>query len=166
MGLMGLVLLGAGCDESDPAQPTPKITPLFTTEELNSPDMVEIMACKHSHEHDLRYVRTIADPASAEQYRRCVPPTSSCTEKRFPTGSLFIKLEYDSLTGCEPANLISYTANRKLNDGDLAEGFDWQWQRLTPSLEVQEDGAPRVCVLCHIDHCSAPDGFDLRCVPD
>jgi hypothetical protein len=155
----------AACD--DPAPPAlPTVDPVFRVEQLTDGSMGEIMPCKLSHEHELRHVRTVADLASVDVYSRCVPPSSACKEPRFPVGSLFVKLEYNSPTGCEPDALVSYTATLKLPQGALEAGYDWQWQRLSPALKVEEDGAPGVCLRCHIDHCAPPRGFDLRCVPD
>jgi hypothetical protein len=155
-----------GCMDDPVAPALPGSEAVFTVAQLTDGEMVEVMACKLSHEHELRFVRTVADAASAEIYRRCVPPSAACTEARFPVDSLFVKLEYDSPTGCEPSALAAYTAVKKLQDGALPEGFNWRWQRVSPALDVEQDGAPDVCLRCHTDHCLAPRGFDLRCVPD
>ncbi len=155
LGLSGAVILGACSSESEASGA------LVTDVDL--PGLVEVHACAHSHEHDLRHVQIFADPQSADLFQTCVID-QDCTEP-FPPGSLFVKREYD-LEGCKPENLTSITATLKLEPGELPEGGDWQWQRMDPDLTVTDDGAPAVCLNCHEDHCSEPFGFDLRCVPD
>lgn len=164
-----LTLVGIACDET-PSQP-PGPDPIVTQALLDSGALIEIVGCRQSHEHELNHVRTVADAGAADIFRRCVlerpaegPLDPSCTAP-FPEGSLFVKYEYE-LPGCAPADFKGVTANLKLAPGSYAEGHDWRWQKLTPRLRVVEDGAPIVCLLCHIDHCGPPDGHDLRCLPD
>lgn len=153
----------AGCDDAPPGPPP--IDPLVSQAEIDSGELVEVVACRHSHEHELNHVKTLANAAAAEQFNRCVlTPGANCADL-FPEGALFVKVEYE-LEGCKPEDLKGYTVNKKLAAGSYADGHDWQWQRLTKRLEVTEDGAPLVCLLCHIEHCSAPNGHDLRCLPD
>jgi hypothetical protein len=151
--------LAAGCGEPEPQ-------PLFDLDEVER-EFVEVVDCRHSHEHDLRHVRVFADPAAAEIFERCVLSGlgGRCDVSRFDTGALFVKYEYD-LPGCDPRELTSYTASLRLDDGDFPEGRDWHWQRLTPAMDVAEDGAPARCIQCHVNHCDPPDGLDLRCLPD
>lgn len=148
----------AGCDEPAPGGPAP----VFTRAEFDG--LVEMVPCRHSHEHDLRHVRIFVDREAAEIYYRCVLRQELC-EERFAVGALFVKLEYDR-EGCRDEEFVGYTAARKLGAGALPEGQDWQWQALDPGLRVTADGAPPVCLRCHIDHCSPPEGYDLRCTPD
>jgi hypothetical protein len=160
-GIASLALvLGAGCA----TDPGPR--PLFDLAEVER-DFVEVLGCRHSHEHELRHVRILADPAAAEIYERCVLTGlgGRCDVDAFPPGSLFVKYEYD-LPDCPPWELLSYTASLRLEDHSYPEGLDWHWQRVTPNLQVAEDGAPPRCIQCHVDHCSPPDGLDLRCLPD
>lgn len=147
------------CGESGPPA-------LFTLSEVER-DFVEVVECRISHEHDLRHVRVLADPDAAEIFERCVLTGlgGRCDVDRFATGALFVKYEYE-LPGCDPQELSSYTASVRLEDGDYPEGLDWHWQRLTPAMEVVEDGAPDRCIQCHVNHCAEPFGLDLRCLPD
>jgi len=171
--LLALAPTAVACDETPSAPPGPD--PVLTQALLDSGVLLEIVGCRQSHEHELNHVRTVADPASAALFRRCVlerpaegsgvPLDPSC-EAPYPEGALFVKYEYE-LPGCLPEDFKAITANLKLRPGSFAEGHDWRWQKLTPKLKVIEDGAPLVCVLCHVDHCGAPgDGHDLRCLPD
>lgn len=125
--------------------------------------MIEVVACKESHEHELHFVEIFADPMSAELFDTCVLDQSACDP--FPTGSLFVKREYE-YPGCLSQDFVGYTSSLKLDAGSFAEGRDWHWQRQAPDLRVIEDGAPFFCVVCHEDHCSAPYGWDMRCIPD
>lgn len=160
---VALALLAVGLAACDDEPQTPAGPPaVFTAEELGA--MHEMVPCRHSHEHDLRHVRIFADDAAAPIYHRCVLFWEPC-EQVFPPGSLFVKMEYER-EGCRDDELVGYTATRKVEPGSYPEGFDWRWQRLDPDLEVMQDGAPPVCLRCHIDHCTSPEGHDLRCTPD
>ena len=160
--LIGVVAwLGVvGCDDPSPTPGGP--VAVFTLGELEG--LEELVPCRHSHEHDLRHVRIFVDREAAAIYYRCVLLGEPCDEP-FRPGALFVKLEYDR-EGCRDDEFVGYTATRKLDPGALPEGADWRWQRLDRELRVMDDGAPPVCLRCHIDHCSAPDGYDLRCTPD
>ena len=158
--VFGIAAVLGACVEDDPPDPDGP-TALVTDIEL--PGLVEVVACKHSHEHDLRHVQIFADPKSAELFDDCV--LGQNCEDPFPVGSLFVKREYE-FEGCKPEDLTSVTANLKLEPGALPEGGDWRWQRLDTDLTVVEDGAPVLCLACHEDHCSPPYGHDLHCIPD
>jgi len=161
--LIVLVSILAACDEPDPPPPGPD--PVVTTAELTSGELIEVVPCRASHDHELNNVRTFVNRSAVEMFQRCVlVPDAHCTEP-FPVGTLFVKWEYE-LPGCDPVDLKGYTANVKLPAGSYPEGHDWHWQRLTPRLKVVEDGAPMTCLLCHIDHCRAPYGHDLHCTLD
>ena len=124
---------------------------------------------RQSHEHELNHVRTVANAAAAEQFRRCVLDPAAADapcDEAFAPGSLFVKYEYE-LPGCLEQDFKGISANLKLNPGEFPPGRDWRWQKLSARLDVIEDGAPQVCLLCHIDHCGeTPYGHDLRCLPD
>lgn len=161
-----LLVVFVACDETPEGPPGPR--PLVTRTLMESDELVEIVACRQSHEHELNHVRTVATPEAAEQFQRCVLDPGAVDhpcEAPFPEGSLFVKYEYE-LPGCLPADFKGISANLKLAPNSFAAGRDWQWQKLDARFRVEDDGAPAVCLLCHIDHCSAPDGHDLRCLPD
>ncbi|MCC6624581.1 MAG: hypothetical protein IT385_25255 [Deltaproteobacteria bacterium] len=166
---IALALAVPACDETPSEPPGPD--PVVTQALLDSGALIEIVSCRQSHEHELNHVRTVADPGAADIFRRCVleAPEGGATDPAcaapFPEGSLFVKYEYE-LPGCLPEDFKGVTANLKLAHGSYPQGYDWRWQKLTPKLRVLEDGAPLVCLLCHVDHCGAPDGHDLRCLPD
>ena len=159
------VVLGA-CDETPEGPPPPP--PLVTRALMDSDALVEIVSCRQSHEHELNHVRTVANPAAAEQFRRCVLDPHAADEpcaEPFPEGSLFVKYEYE-LPGCLPEDFKGISANLKLAPDSFPAGRDWQWQKLSSRFAVEENGAPAVCLICHLDHCSGLKGHDLRCLPD
>lgn len=159
-GVLSL-LLASAC--SSPQEQ--KVAPIFDPGTVER-DFSVVVTCRHSHEHDLRHVQTYADAASAEIFAACVTGSEAeCDHEGFPEGSLFVKYEYEN-EGCEAEDLVSYSASLRLRDGSSRAGRDWHWQRANPDLEIVSDGAPAPCLTCHIDHCSAPAGFDLRCRPD
>lgn len=166
-GLVPLVLaFVVACDETPEGPPPP--SPLVTRALMDSDELIEIVPCRQSHEHELNHVRTVANPAAAEQFRRCVIDPHAAAEpcaEPFPEGSLFVKYEYE-LPGCLPEDFKGISANLKLAPDSYPAGRDWQWQKLSSRFKVEEDGAPAVCLICHLDHCSGLKGHDLRCLPD
>jgi hypothetical protein len=151
-----LGLLGCPVDPPDPGPDK-----IFDDPSLTG--LVEIVPCRSSHDHELRHVEIFADPDSATLFQTCVLEQAACDP--FPVGSLFVKREFE-YPGCDPAELVGYTTAIKLEPGSYAEGHDWHWQKQDPDLRVVEDGAPFFCITCHVDHCSPPGGFDMRCIPD
>lgn len=147
-----------GCT-TDPVPDGPEA--LITDPELA--ELVEIIACKPSQEHDLSYVQVFADPATAALYDTCVLQ-QNCTEL-FPAGSIFVKREYN-FPDCLDEDLNGFTVSLKLEPGESPDGRDWHWQALGRDLTVTEDGAPKSCVNCHEASCAPPAGYDLRCPPD
>jgi hypothetical protein len=120
----------------------------------------EARGCRHSHEHELRHVRVLASPTALVPYLRLHPAFP------YPAGATLVKLEYDD-AAC--TNLLGYTAMLKEPPGARPAGGDWRWQRLDMTRRVIEDGAPPVCLTCHVHHCAAAGqhrpgaGYDLTC---
>lgn len=158
-----LVVSACGGDDADDI--------IFEIEAVER-DFEEVVPCRWSHEHELNHVRVVADPESARIFTECVLTGlgEECEldgepVEGFPVGSLFVKYEYDD-EGCQDEDFVQYTASLRLEDGSFDEGWDWLWQRVSPDMDLLEDGAPFRCLDCHIDHCESPDGLDLRCLPD
>jgi hypothetical protein len=151
LGACVLALLPAGCGEEAP----PGAQPVFP----ESPELVwrEIRDCRHSHEHELRFIRVFASPTAEEPYLALSPDTP------YPVGATLVKLEYDD-PGC--TELLGYTALQKLEPGAQPTGGDWLWQRVNDTREVEEEGAMVRCVNCHQVHCDAPHGYDLTCAEE
>ena len=161
--IAALALLASGCGGEDEL--------VFDLDEVER-TFEEVVPCRWSHEHELNHVRVVADPAAADIFRECVLTglgddceIDGAPVGGFPVGSIFVKYEYDDF-GCEDSDFLGYTASLRLEDGSFPEGWDWQWQQVGPDLELLDDGAPPVCLGCHINHCESPYGLDLRCLPD
>jgi hypothetical protein len=112
----------------------------------------EVRDCRKSPEHDLVYIRILADPTAAATYLDRGGP--------FPEGSTVLKAEYAD-AACE--DLEGFTAMRKGPPGSAPASGDWTWQRTDPERRVLEDGALEGCIACHA-HCGVPpDGHDWTC---
>jgi hypothetical protein len=118
---------------------------------------VEMRDCRHSHEHELRYIRVFASPSALAPY------AALSADEPYPVGATLVKLEYDDEL-C--AALIEYTSLEKLEPGANPVGGDWLWQRVSPEREVTSSGAPWTCVNCHTYHCAPPYGYDLTCAEE
>jgi hypothetical protein len=151
LGACALALLPAGCGEEAPSG----AQPVFP----ENPDLVwrEIRDCRHSHEHELRFIRVFASPTAEDSYLALSP------EVPYPVGATLVKLEYDD-PNC--TTLLGYTALQKLAPGEQPEGGDWMWQRVNAGHEVEEEGAMTRCVNCHAVHCEPPYGYDLTCAEE
>ena len=146
----------AGTDAGlDGGERDPRFIPVFPEDFEAS--YIEMRDCRHSHEHELRYIRVLASPTAREPYAALTP------EVPYPVGATLVKLEYDD-EGCE--TVVGYTAMRKQPEGTVPAGKDWMWQKLTVDREVTEGGAPRVCIDCHREHCAPPNGYDLSCAEE
>lgn len=117
----------------------------------------EMRDCRHSHEHELRYIRVFASPSAEVPYASLDPATP------YPVGALLVKAEYDD---AECASPIGYTFMQKLEEGASEAGQDWLWQRQDMDRNVLESGAPPRCVTCHKHHCAPPNGYDLSCAEE
>jgi hypothetical protein len=117
----------------------------------------EMRSCRHSHEHELRFIRVFASESAATPY------ATLSAEAPYPPGAILVKAEYDDGL-CE--EVLGFTAMQKLVEGENPDGGDWRWQKLDADLELLEDGAPLRCVSCHAQHCAPPHGFDLSCAEE
>ena len=145
------LLLGAGCDPEGPEGPEP----VFPADAEIA--WTEIRDCRHSHEHELRFIRVFASPEAEAPYLALSP------EVPYPVGAKLVKLEYDD-ANC--TQLLGFTALEKQPPGSLPAGGDWLWQRVSPKREVMEEGAMFRCINCHQEHCEPPHGYDLTCAEE
>jgi hypothetical protein len=144
------LLVAAGCGPGEPAG-----EPIFP--ERPETQWAEMRDCRHSHEHELRFIRVFASPDAEASYLALSPETP------YPVGARLVKLEYDD---AECTQLIGYTALEKLPAGTSPAGGDWLWQRVSPEREVMEEGAMPRCINCHEEHCEPPYGYDLTCAEE
>lgn len=113
---------------------------------------LEVRDCRRSADHDLEYIRVLADPAAAATYQDRDAP--------FTEGSVVVKEQYRN-EDC--TDLVRLTAMRKEAAGfDPATG-DWQWQELSPDFTVNEEINPQRCIGCHTLCGAAPAGHDFTC---
>ena len=115
----------------------------------------EVRDCRGSHEHELRFIRVVANALALENY--------DIWDQPYLVGSTLVKLEYFD-ENCE--ELVGYTAMEKLEEGENPPGYDWWWQKLDEDRRVTEEGAPFNCIDCHRFHCEPPAGYDLTCAEE
>jgi hypothetical protein len=141
-----LVWLGTACG--------PDAKAYFPKDYLST--YTEVRDCRNSSDHDLRFIRVLANPIAYDTYINRDGP--------FPTGSILLKEERDESTTCM-GPITSITAAKKLPDGSSPETLDWEWQRVDPEtlLDVTEDESR--CYNCH-SGCpsdSNPGGYLYTC---
>jgi hypothetical protein len=150
-GLGTAALASAGCGPEPEAGPEP-VFPANAEAEWT-----ELRDCRHSHEHELRFIRVFASPDAEDPYLALSPDVP------YPVGARLVKLEYDDF---ECTNLLGYTALEKLPRGTAPAAGDWLWQRVGPDRKVLEEGAMPRCINCHQEHCEPPLGYDLTCAEE
>lgn len=134
--LIGLVAACAG-DE-----------PLFPADYASS--YTEVRGCRRSADHDLHYIRVLADPEALAPYRD--------RAGEFPVGSIVLKEEYDFADGDCTGELVEWTVMQKTAS---AARLGWDWQRVAADRSI-ESASSTLCSNCHAS-CVAPDGFDATC---
>jgi hypothetical protein len=112
----------------------------------------EVRSCRRSGDHDLNYVRILADPAAVGPY------TSRAAA--FPVGAVVLKPEYAD-EAC--TDVVGYTVMRKEAAGFAPASGDWHWQEVSADGKVTMDGQAPRCVGCHRLCGVSPDGYDWTC---
>jgi hypothetical protein len=126
-------LAGASCGDDDPDPPVP----LFP--EDYAATYVEVRDCRRSADHDLSYIRILADPLAREPYETREDP--------FPEGAVVLKEEYDIADAACDGQIMGWSVMQHLApeaDADLG----WQWQHVAATREVDSENLPR-CIGCH-----------------
>lgn len=134
---------------------TPGIEVIFPADFEDS--YVEMRDCRHSHEHELRFIRVLASPSAQQPYGALSPDVP------YPEGATLVKIEHDD-EDCQVR--LGFTAMKKLPEGASLQGGDWHWQKVDMQRKVLEDGAPNTCINCHAQHCAPPFGYDLTCAEE
>ena len=111
----------------------------------------EVRACRRSADHDLLYVRILANPEAA--------PTYLARDRPFVEGAIVAKVQYFD-PGC--SEVRGYTAMRRVAAGQLPAQGDWDYQQLSVTREIEAADLER-CVSCHAACGQPPDGFDGTC---
>lgn len=102
----------------------------------------EVRVCRHSIEHDLSYIRVLASPEAKTAYLERKEP--------FPEGAILVKPEYAD-EQCK--SLVRLTAMRRPTTAPT-----WEWQELSPSLDVLQSGTLAACASCHASCDGGHDG--------
>jgi hypothetical protein len=134
---------------SDPESPDP--APSFPADYASS--YVEVRGCRKSADHELEFVRVLADASAAEPYVERAGD--------FPEGAVVLKEQYDVGDETCSGRISQWTAMRK--KPTATEHLGWAWQRVDAErrvLETNELG----CAACH-QGCTgaASAGYDFTC---
>jgi hypothetical protein len=106
----------------------------------------EVRSCRRSIDHDLRFVRVLANPGAMNAYQgRSVP---------FEPGAIVVKEEYDGADSVCHGPVQGWTVMRRDQTG-------WGFQRLTSARQVSP-ADPR-CASCHAACGVPPDGYEGTC---
>jgi Cytochrome P460 len=106
----------------------------------------EVRDCRRSADHDLSYVRVLADPAAREPYQG--------REQAFPEGAVVLKEEFDFADDSCSGDIVRWTVMSKLADGAAPDNLDWRWQTVDTERSVVDEDAVR-CAGCHME-CQGP----------
>ncbi len=111
----------------------------------------EVRDCRRSADHDLHYIRVLADPDALAPYRDRTGP--------FPVGSIVLKEEYDFADGDCTGPILEWTVMRKT--GSPARG-GWDWQRVDADRSIKTENSS-LCSNCHSNCTPDNGGFDATC---
>jgi hypothetical protein len=135
---------------SDEPAPPPPPEALFAADWASA--YQEVRDCRRSGDHDLNYVRVLADEAARDTYLMRDEP--------FAVGAVILKPEYAD-EAC--TDLAGFTVMRRESPGYDPAGGDWHWQRADAARVVKDDGVIARCVSCHQGCGVPPDGHDGTC---
>ncbi|HVJ18533.1 MAG TPA: cytochrome P460 family protein [Polyangiaceae bacterium] len=139
----------AACSASDP--PAQEDSPLFPADYADS--YVEVRGCRRSADHELEFIRVLADPDALGPYTE---RTSAV-----PDGAVVLKEQYDPSDDTCSGPVTQWTV--MLKNQSASERLGWDWQRVSANREVVEVNTPR-CIGCHQGCTGAPGvGYDYTC---
>jgi hypothetical protein len=143
------VLFLGGC----PGDP---VTPEVVFPEDYAATYLEVRNCRRSIDHDVNFVRVLADPAAYEPYMG--------RTAEFPVGAVVLKVEYVEEADClADADIERWSVMRKEEPGFGGDEYvDWYFQRVNVRREVISDNEER-CTRCHSECGVLPDGYDGTC---
>ena len=149
-GLASCLALAVACSEPDPTgNPTPPAA--FPADYADS--YVEVRGCRRSADHELEFVRVLADPAALGPY--------SDRQSAFPEGAVVLKEQYEPSDDSCSGSIAQWTVMRKAPAA--TERLGWDWQRVASDRRVVEENAEG-CVNCHSSCTGAPQpGYDFTC---
>jgi hypothetical protein len=115
---------------------------------------VEVRDCRRSADHDLNFVRILADADAAAVYQ--------ARTGTFPEGSIVVKEEHDFADDTCAGPIVGWTVMVAVAAGSAPGKLDWQWQRLDETRRDQTEDERR-CISCHTSCGQPPDGFLGTC---
>ena len=111
----------------------------------------EVRNCRKSADHDLDWIRVLADPVARLPY--------ATRDTDVPDGGVLLKEEYEFDDDVCAGPVIGWTV--MIKDSSKTDRLGWSWQKVDLDRNITELDADR-CVNCH-DGCVAPDGWDFTC---
>lgn len=114
---------------------------------------VEVRDCRRSGDHELHYIRILADPASADAYLE--------RDRPFPEGAIVLKEEYDFGDDTCAGEIVRWTVMERLPEGSSADTLGWRWVDVDADRAVLSEDDAR-CVGCH-QLCVEPGGYESTC---
>jgi hypothetical protein len=147
-GLSALCALLQACSGAD--EPGKQRTPSFPADYAAS--YVEVRDCRKSADHELEFIRVLADPAALDPY---VDRASA-----FPDGAVVLKEQYDAGDDSCSGPITQWTAMTKRRAA--SEHLGWDFQRVTADRRVVETNAAS-CSACHQACSGSPVGYDSTC---
>lgn len=112
----------------------------------------EVRDCRRSADHDLNFVRILADDAATGPYLQ--------RDQQFPAGSIVVKEEHDIDDDTCAGPPIGWTI--MVSAPDETAKLGWTWHRLREDKTASEAGDAR-CISCHTSCGQPPDGFLGTC---
>jgi len=142
-------LLAAAC--SGPETPPSGAAPSFPADYAAS--YVEVRGCRKSADHELDFVRVLADPAALGPY--------TDRASAFADGAVVLKEQYEPSDDTCSGPIAQWTV--MLKNQAASKRLGWEWQRVTADRRVVEANTPS-CFGCHRDCAGAPaPGYDFTC---
>jgi hypothetical protein len=145
--VLGALLSACGTDPDPPVDNAP--FPLSYRDSY-----MEVRNCRKSGDHELNYIRILADAAALEPYRMRM--------SSFPTGSIVLKEEFDFADDTCSGPIKQWTVMTKLAAGSSPSTLDWKWHRVNTARTIVETDPPR-CIGCHTLCGVPPDGYEATC---
>jgi hypothetical protein len=147
-GALGAMLIAA-CSGSDAPSTSPAAS--FPADYANS--YVEVRGCRKSADHELDFVRVLADPAALAAYTE--------RQSAFPDGAIVLKEQYDPSDDSCSGSIAQWTVMVKNQAASARKG--WDWQRVDAERKVVESNTAS-CINCHAGCTGTPQpGYDFTC---
>jgi hypothetical protein len=146
LGLTALCALVQACSESPVEAPAPSFAEDYEA------SYVEVRDCRKSADHELEYIRVLADPMALGPY---LDRTSD-----FADGAVVLKEQYDAGDDTCTGPITQWTVMTKR--AAASEHLGWDFQRVAADRRVVEMNASS-CSGCHQGCSGSPIGYDSTC---